>query len=300
MKTRVLAVFVIAALLVVPTSALAQSSDKYVVNKEWAQLPAGMTWDASTSFMAADGKGNVIVLVRKAPFFRMFNREGKFIKAWGDDPALFKDAHSIMFDKDGFLWATDAQGHVVYKFSPDGQKILLTIGKMGVAGDNTSHDTFNRPDHVAIAPNGDIYVSDGYVNARVVQFDKNGKFIKIIGGVKGPEPGQLQLPHGVVLDSKGRIIVSDSDNKRISLFDKDGKYLESWPFASRGGLLITKDDTIYVSDVEAGTVTILKEGKKIDSVGGLGRPHGITLDTDGTIYAADSANRVVMKISPKK
>jgi sugar lactone lactonase YvrE len=290
---------VLAAVLTQPTVGFAQSSDKWVVNKEWAQLPPGMTWDASTSWITPDGKGNVVVLVRKAPFFRVFTREGKFVKAWGDDPALFKDAHSVMFDKEGNIWATDAQGHVVYKFTPDG-KLLMTLGKMGQAGDDTSTELFNRPNHVAIAPNGDIYVSDGYVNARVVHFTKEGKFVKIIGGKKGAGPGEMQLPHGVVVDSKGRIIVSDSDNKRISVFDKDGKFVEHWAFTSRGGSIITADDTYYVSDVNDGTVNIIKDGKLVDSVKGLGRPHGVGLDNDGAIYVSDSANRMVIKVTPKK
>src|SRR5689334_13854533 len=104
MKHRV-AIFIgaalLAAVLTQPSVGFAQSNEKWVVNKEWAKLPPGMTWDASTSWITPDGKGNVVVLVRKAPFFRVFTREGKFVKAWGDDPALFKDAHSIMFDKEG-------------------------------------------------------------------------------------------------------------------------------------------------------------------------------------------------------
>jgi sugar lactone lactonase YvrE len=277
------------------------TNDKYVVNKAWAQLPADMTWNASTSMIAADGKGRVVVLVRGMPFFREFTRDGKFVRAWGD-AALFNEPHSVMFDRDGNIWATDAhstQGHVVYKFDPNG-KLLMTLGKKGVAGDNTSQETFNRPNAVAIAPNGDIYVSDGYTNARVVHFTKEGKFVRIIGGTKGAEPGQLQLPHGVALDSKGRIFVSDSDNKRISIFDKDGKFVESWAVPSRGNMLIGADDTVYVSDVNTGSIAIVKNGQIVDTIPGLGRPHGITMDSDGAFYASDSTNRVVMKVSPKK
>ena len=104
-------------------------------------------------------------------------------------------------------------------------------------------------------------VSDGYVNSRVVQFSKDGKFIRIIGGAKGSGPGQLQLPHGIAIDSKGRLLVADSDNKRIAVFDKDGKFIENWAAPCRGNIVITKDDTLYASDVNAGAVTILKDGK---------------------------------------
>jgi peptidylamidoglycolate lyase len=228
----------------------------------------------------------------------MFTRDGKFVKAWGD-AGTFQGAHGLGFDREGFIWATDNAGHAVYKFSTDGT-LLMTLGKKGVAGDNTSHDLFNQPAAVFIARNGDILVADGYVNSRIMHFSKDWKFIRMIGGVKGAEPGQLQLVHGVVIDSKGRIIVGDSDNKRISVFDKDGKFVETWPFASRGGLAIDANDTIYVSDVNAGTISVIKDGKLVEAISGLGRPHGIDLDSDGTLYAADSMNRVVTKITRKK
>jgi streptogramin lyase len=287
MKKYILAVLVAGALA---TSAFGQSSlfDKYDVNMtKWAQLPADLPWGGLTTWVAADGKGTVIVLVRKAPYFRVFTAEGKFVKAWGDED-LFVEAHSVQFDRDGFIWTSDPNGHVVHKFSTDG-KLVMTLGKKGVAGDNASHDTFNRPNAVAIAPNGDIFVSDGYVNSRVVQFSKDGKFIKIIGGVKGNGPGQLQLPHGVAIDSKGRLLVSDSDNKRISIFDKDGKFIESWPAPCRGNIVVTSDDTVYVSDVNAGAVTILKDGKIIDAIHVEGRPHGMAVDpTTLDVYTSSS------------
>lgn len=287
MKKYILAVLVAGVLA---TSAFAQSSlfDKYDVNMtKWAQLPADMPWGGLTTWVAADGKGTVIVLVRKAPYFRVFTAEGKFVKAWGDED-LFVEAHSVQFDRDGFIWTSDPNGHVIHKFSTDG-KLVMTLGKKGVAGDNASHDTFNRPNAVAIAPNGDIFVSDGYVNSRVVQFSKDGKFIKIIGGVKGSGPGQLQLPHGVAIDSKGRLLVSDSDNKRISIFDKDGKFIESWAAPCRGNIVVTSDDTVYVSDVNAGAVTILRDGKIIDAIHVEGRPHGMAVDpTTLDVYTSSS------------
>jgi hypothetical protein len=167
----------------------AQSGGNYKVDSNWAQLPGGTTWNGSTSWITADGKGNVLVLVRTAPYFRLFTRDGKFVKAWGED-GLFQNAHSLTIDSQGFFWVTDAASHVVHKFSPDG-RLLMTLGKKGVVGDNTSRDGFNQPNHVAVARNGDIYVSDGYQNSRVVHFSGNGQFVRIIGGVKGSQPGEL-------------------------------------------------------------------------------------------------------------
>ncbi len=281
------------AFIAVP-EASAQTGGNHTVDAEWAQLPNGTNWDGSTSWIEADRNGNIVVLVRTAPHFRVFTRDGQFVRAFGDD-GLFEVAHSVTIDTQGFLWATDSVDHLVHKFSPDGE-LLMTLGTKGVAGDNTSRDRFNQPNHVAIAPNGDIYVSDGYQNSRVVHFSEDGRFIRIIGGETGSEPGQLQLPHGVALDSRGRILVNDSDNQRVSVFDKDGNFVETWPFPSRGGIVVTADDTVYVSDVNVGVVNIVKDGELIDSVS-ADRAHGLGVDIDGSIYVSGASRMTVMKIT---
>lgn len=280
--------------LVAMPGIVAQSGGNHKVDVNWAQLPEGTSWGGNTSWITADGRGSVLVLVRTAPYFRSFTRDGRFVKAFGDD-GLFQSAHSVTIDPQGFLWVTDSAAHLVQKFSPDGRP-LLTLGKKGVAGDNTSRDLFNQPNHVAIAPNGDVYVSDGYQNSRIVHFSGNGQFVRVIGGVKGSQPGQLQLPHGVALDSRGRILVNDSDNQRVSVFDKEGKFVETWPFPSRGGIAVTSDDTVYVSDVNAGVVNIVRNGKRIDTVS-ADRAHGMGVDTDGSIYVSGASRMTVMKIT---
>ena len=280
--------------LVDATGGSAQSGGTYKVDAGWAQLPQGADWGGNTTWITADGKGNVVVLVRTAPYFRVFTRDGRFVKAFGED-GLFESAHSVTVDAQGFLWVTDSAAHVVHKFGPDGH-LLMTLGKKGVAGDNASRDLFNQPNHVAVAPSGDIYVSDGYQNARVVQFSSNGQFVRIIGGVKGSQPGQLQLPHGVALDSRGRILINDSDNQRVSVFDKDARFVETWPYPSRGGIAVASDDTVYISDVNVGIVNIVKNGKRIDSVS-ADRAHGMGIDTDGSIYVSGASRMTVMKIT---
>jgi peptidylamidoglycolate lyase len=201
----------------------------------------------------------------------------------------------VTIDSQGFLWVTDSADHLVHKVNTEG-RVLMTLGKKGIIGDNAARDAFNQPNHVAIAPNGDIYVSDGYQNSRVVHFTGTGQFVRIIGGVKGNQPGQLQVPHGVALDSQGRILVNDSDNARVSVFDKTGKFVETWPFPSRGGIQVTADDTVYISDVNAGIVNIVKNGKLIGSVS-ADRAHGMGVDTDGSIYASGASRMTVMKIT---
>lgn len=275
--------------------AQAQNNAAYTIDDSWAVLPDGQTWDGPTSWVGADGQGNVMVMVRVAPYFRVFTRAGQFVRAWGED-GMFQNAHSLTFDQDGNLWATDAASHVVYKFSPDGE-LLRTLGSKGEAGDNSSTTLFNQPNHVAVAANGDLYISDGYINSRIVHLSPEGEFIRSIGGAEGAEPGQLKVPHGIALDSRGRLLVNDSDNKRISVFDADGAFVETWPYASRGGIVVSNDDTVYVSDVNAGAVYILKDGNLLDMISVDARPHGLAVDTDGAIYVSDSIGRKVMKIT---
>ena len=288
------ALFVVLAFVLLFDAGAATQTAAFKVDPNWARLPDGSAWGGNTTWITADGKGNVVVLVRTAPYFRVFTRDGTFVKAFGD-AGLFESAHSVTIDAQGSLWVTDSAAHVVHKFSPDG-RLVMTLGKKGVAGDNTSRERFNQPNHVAIAPSGDIYVSDGYVNARVVHFSPNGQFVRIIGGVTGSAPGQLRLPHGVALDSRGRVLVNDSDNQRVSVFDKDGKYVESWPYPSRGGIAVAADDTVYISDVNAGIVNIVRNGKQIDAVS-ADRAHGMGIDTDGSIYVSGASRMTVMKIT---
>jgi sugar lactone lactonase YvrE len=297
-------ILVIIAIVILAAPAFAQTSlfDRYDVNmNKWAQFPPGVEWGGETSMIAADGKGRVIVIDRVAPYFRDFTSDGKFVKAWGE-ASLFGMAHSVHFDAEGNIWASDPVWHVVNKFSSDGE-LLMTLGKKQMPGDNTSQDAFNQPNFVAFGSTGDVFVSDGYVNSRIVQFTKEGKFVRIIGGVKGNQPGQLDLPHGVAVDSKGRVFVSDSNNKRISVFDRDGRFLEIWNAPSRGGIAITKDDTVYVSDVNAGAVAILRDGRIIDVIRVDGRPHGLAVDaTTLDVYTSSSVKTSpnVTKSSPKK
>jgi sugar lactone lactonase YvrE len=236
----------------------------YRTVENWAKLPDGRTW-GSTSAVDVDRDGNVWVAERcgantcagsSLPPILEFDSSGKLLKSFGGGMLLFP--HGIYVDREGNVWVTDGQGkdgkgHQVFKFSPDG-KVLMTLGKAGVAGDGP--DTFNQPSDVIVAANGDIFVADGHggnTNARVVKFSKDGKFVKT-WGKKGTAPGEFDTPHALAFDSKGRLFVGDRGNNRIQIFDQHGKFLEQWTQFSRpSGLFIDQNDVLYVADSESNT-----------------------------------------------
>jgi len=271
---------ILALALVVPFTVLAQSSP-YRRTTDWAQLPAGTKWAAVIG--AEPGPdGNLYVLHRcvdnscagrTEPPFLVFDPSGKLLRTWGS--GMFAFPHGFYVDRDGSVWATDARadngkGHQVFKFSPEG-KVLMTLGKAGVAGDGP--DMFNQPTDVVTAPSGDIFVADGHRetgNSRIVKFSKDGTFVKA-WGKRGSAPGEFYEPHTIALDSQGRLFVGDRVNNRIQIFDQDGRFLDQWKqFGRPSGIFISRDDTIYVADSESGTsapqsATGLKKGIRIGS-----------------------------------
>jgi peptidylamidoglycolate lyase len=265
----------------------------------WGQLPAGLQWEAASQ-ISTTPDNQIVVLRRANPFFVVLTPTGEVVKTWGEN--LFRVAHGLRIDSKGFLWVTDNADNVVQKYSADG-KLLLTLGQKGAAGGNDSKTAFDGPADVFVTPAGEILVADGYRNSRVVRFSADGTFRDIIGGTKGAEPGQFNVPHAVVVDSRGRIIVADAENSRIQVFDASGKFVEQWtdfPSKPRGSMFITKDDTLYVSHVDSESISIMKNGKVVERVTGVGgRPHGVTLDAQGNLYVANPASRSVKKIVRK-
>jgi DNA-binding beta-propeller fold protein YncE len=228
----------------------------------WGTLPEGRSW-GSTCGVAIAPDGNIWVVDRcgantcagsnLAPILK-FDRSGKLLKSFGQ--GLFVFPHGIFVDRKGNVWVTDAQGkdgkgHQVIKFSPEG-KVVLTLGKAGIAGD--APGLFNQPSSVVVAPDGDIFVADGHggtSNARIVKFSKTGKFIKTWGN-KGSAPGEFDTPHAIAMDSKGRIFVGDRGNNRIEIFDQEGNFISEWKqFGRPSGIFIARDDTMYVADSES-------------------------------------------------
>lgn len=234
----------------------------YRTVENWGKLPEGRTWGSTSAVdIAPDGSiwvaercgANTCAGSTLAPILH-FDPAGKLLKSFGE--GMFVFPHGIFVDKQGNVWITDAQGkdgkgHQVIKFSPEG-KVLLALGKAGVAGDRP--DTFNQPSDVVVAANGDIFVADGHggnSNARIVKFSPQGKFIKA-WGKKGSAPGEFDTPHAIAMDSAGRIFVGDRSNNRIQIFDQEGKFIAEWKqFGRPSGLFIDKHDVIYVADSES-------------------------------------------------
>ena len=270
-----------------PSSTLSSIFGRYTVRGDFAAKDP-KEWGGTTTWVAADGKGTVVVMVRVAPYFRFFTTEGQPIRQWGDKELFTGEAHSVHFGPDGSVWATDSVEHTVRKFSPTGQ-LLLTLGKQKVAGDNTSQDAFNRPNAVAFGPRGQIFVSDGYANQRVVEFTPEGKFVRIFGGKKGKGDGEMAMVHGVAIDAQGRVYATDSDNQRVLVFDAQGKFLKNIAMTGRGGSFIASDGTFYISDVNSGAVVVMKDDQIVDVIKVEGRPHGLAVDpTTGDVYTSST------------
>jgi len=333
-QTR-LAVALLTSVVLVP-AAQAQTSaacvndapTPYHLVNDWAHTPR--PW-AQTNNVSVDARDNVWVFDRcedggcaasKVPPIWELSSDGKVLKNFG--AGMFVFPHQVVPQRDGSVWVVDGQakdgkGMQVTKFSPDG-KVVMTLGKAGQGGKDL--DVFDQPTSVAIASNGDIFVSEGHAptfgNSRIMQFDKSGKFIKTFGHL-GSGDGELKGPHVLAFDSQGRLFVADRSNSRVVIFDGNGKFLTAWKqFGRPSGLFIDRNDMLYVSDSESedapGKDTNnpgCKRGVRMGSVKTgkveafippppvsdprLPPPEGIAVDSHGTIYTAAVQAKAVYK-----
>jgi hypothetical protein len=314
----------------------------------WPTLPAAMNgghWGEVIRISIDDRSGNIWVFHRcfnvvppgsatcinrgaANPPILEFDPAGKLLTSFG--AGLFAYPHGFTIDKDGKLWASDVNdkaevlgmsaknadgvimGQEVLKLSPTG-KILMVLGKEGVAGDGP--DTFDRPTGVAIAPNGDIFVSDGHYpnahkSARIVKFTKDGHFIKSWGHL-GPEPGNFNEPHDIFIGgSQNRVYVADRKNKRIQVFDQDGNFIAAWTqFGQPSSVFVDKDDTLYtgvsfadpqaqnklgelrgimIGSAKDGSLkAFIPDPSDLNQVERGTSASGIAVDGNGAVYAAD-------------
>ncbi len=229
--------------------------------------------------------------------------DGKQSEDWSKWDSLFATPHYITedpHDPTKAVWVVDRDGSVVVKFSNDGSKVLLHLGEKGVQQSDKTH--FGRPSAIAFMPDGSFYVSDGYVNRRVVKFDKDGKYLMEWGGV-GSGPGQFAANgqvHAIAIDGQHRVYVGDRGNKRIQIFDENGKFLDEWDnIQGPSDIKIMNDGTLWVvSGVGNRLIRFdIKTGKRLDWWGMYGNfpgsfddPHFISVDSQGALYVAISSN----------
>lgn len=247
----------------------------YLTIENYFKLAEGRWWN-STSAVDIDVDGKSVWVAERCaadscadsklnPVLK-FDESGALVKRFGE--AMFILPHGIHVDREGNVWVTDAEGpdghddsrngkgHAVYKFSPEG-RVLLTLGKPGTAGDGTGA-LLNGPSDVTTAPNGDIFVADGHGDrnrdasartvARIAKFTKDGTLVTSFGK-PGSGPGELNNPHGLAFDSRGRLFVADRGNNRLQIFDQDGRFVAEWQqFGRPSGIFIDKNDVLYSAD----------------------------------------------------
>ena len=245
------------------------------------------------------------------------NREGKLVQSWKQHDELLakggKGPHQIKmspYDPEKHVWVVSDSGDAVFKFTYDG-KLVMTLGEVDVQGNDEKH--FAEPTDIDWLPDGSILVADGYVNSRVVKFDKNGKFL-LAWGTKGTGPGQLQVPHSIAVDGKRRVYVADRSNSRVQVFDENGKTLDMWPdLSSPYTMLVSKDQHLWVADGHLnriskydlngrflygwGVSATIRNG---DEPGWFDGPHQMSVDQDGNLYVAEVYGGRVQKFRPKK
>ncbi|MBV9747065.1 MAG: hypothetical protein JO099_25155 [Acidobacteriia bacterium] len=288
--------------LLIPQTAPALN---YVAVENSLTLPAGVTMGAPAS-VAFDSHGHIIVLNRGPQPLIEFDEKGTFVRSFGE--GLFTRSHGLHIDRAGNIWATDVGGHTVMKLSPQGQ-VLLTLGTKGQSGEwneaAQSHK-FNEPNDVAIGANGDIFVVQGHTpgrgDPRVLKFDKNGNFLKTWGG-KGTEPGQFEVAHGIAMDAKGMLWVTDRENQRVQIFDQDGKFVREMKYAGLPCGLTIGSDAIYMVNGFAGQLlkldmngnVLAATGKPGKGLGEFGEAHFVAVSPKGEIYVADTVNATLHK-----
>lgn len=299
----------------------------YEVVPGWPQRPAEAK-PAAVPAISLDREGNVWIYTRANPVVQVYSPEGRYLRGWREeDPKTVP--HGLKFDRDGNVWLVDCGLHVARKFTPEG-KLLMTLGTLGVPGEDDKH--LKAPTDITFTPDGDIFISDGYGNSRVVHFDKDGRYIKAWGTL-GTGPGEFSLVHAIGSDSKGRLYVADRNNVRVQIFDREGKLLDTWAnILVPWGFWISPADEIWVCgsspmpwrvepkypgaplgcppkdqlfmkfNTEGRVLehwTLPKGEDEKEQPGDVNWLHVIALDASGNVYAGDIIGKRVQKFARK-
>jgi DNA-binding beta-propeller fold protein YncE len=278
----------------------------YRVVADWAKLPAGWSF-RDVAAVATDKHDRVYVFNRGEHPMMVFDRDGNLLNSWGE--GIFNRAHGLHIGPDEALYCTDDGDHTVRKCTLDG-KVLLEIGIPGRPSAFMSGEPFNRCTHTALSPDSDIYVSDGYANARVHKFDPAGRLLKSWGEC-GSGPGEFNIPHNIVSDPEGWIYVADRENHRVQVFDGNGRYETQWNNLHRPcGLYMEggADGCCYIGELGPHqpvnmkfpnlgprVSVVTRAGKlvgRVDERSGLphgqfSAPHGLAVDSRGDIYVGE-------------
>jgi len=270
---------------------------------DWAKLPAGWNFGECAGVDVAKD-GSVWVFNRGPHPVIQFDKSGKMLQAWSEIPVV--RPHGIGVDPSGNVWLVDQGGHSVMKFTPQGRLQLVIAQPSRRPGDNDSKYAFNEPTGIAFTPAGDFYMSDGYVNSRVIQFNSQGEYLRH-WGKKGTGDGEFNLVHDVTLDNKGRVYVADRTNSRVQVFDGDGKFIAKWTDVGQpwGLHYAAAEDSIYMCDgLNNRIVKLTTNGEILGTLASFGKvpgkldfSHHISVDSEGSIYVVEIKNWRVQKFA---
>lgn len=284
LKTYALQTFIFVTGLL--TSSLIVAQD-YVLDPNWPKpLPEGIEWGQVPN-VTIDQEGFIYAFQRADPPVLKFNREGDLVDSFGSE--WIATAHGFRVTPEGTIWATDfnrSSGNIITKFDTQGN-VLQRLGARGFAGIGPT--IFNGPADVAQAANGDFFVVDGHWNNRIVKFDKDGRYLTE-WGKRGSGEGELNLPHTIVIDKRGRLLVGDRSNHRIQIFDQSGNYITQWEqFGWPSGLFIDENDILYVADYQSKrgvTYGSADDGTVMGFIAGS-EPEGVVVDAQGNVYTGE-------------
>ena len=268
----------------------------YHADARWPQLPPGYNFAECTG-VDLDKDGNVWVFNRGHWPLMQFDRSGKFLRAFTTDTLRFVSTHGVRVAPDGNLWCVDVDGHLVFKISPEGRILMILGNRQGVSGTNEAEDAFNRPTNTAFRANGNIYISDGYNNGRVVEFTPTGEYVGQ-WGKRGTGDGEFNLVHDVAVDPAGLVYVADRANERVQVFDASGKFLAKWTNlgAPWGLYYAANEKVLYMCDGKYDRILKLSLTGEVLGVlssygvapGKLSYVHSIAVDpVDGSLYTVE-------------